>query len=64
MEKALREAKRNTNWIEPDTAYEERVKAFCRTLYQHRPFMADFEPFAAEAGAGGDPPRSASSCSS
>src|SRR3712207_8281484 len=24
MEKALREAKRNTNWIEPDTAYEDR----------------------------------------
>ena len=54
VEKALREAKRNTNWIEPDTAYEERVKAFCRTLYQHRPFMADFEPFAAEVARAGD----------
>jgi (1->4)-alpha-D-glucan 1-alpha-D-glucosylmutase len=48
LEKALREAKRNTNWIEPDTAHEERVKAFCRALYQHRPFLSDFEPFAAE----------------
>ncbi|HET9739726.1 MAG TPA: malto-oligosyltrehalose synthase [Solirubrobacteraceae bacterium] len=48
VEKALREAKRTTNWIEPDTAHEERVKAFCRALYDHRPFLADFEPFAAE----------------
>jgi (1->4)-alpha-D-glucan 1-alpha-D-glucosylmutase len=48
LEKALREAKRNTNWIEPDTAHEERVKAFCRALYDHRPFLSDFEPFAAE----------------
>jgi (1->4)-alpha-D-glucan 1-alpha-D-glucosylmutase len=48
LEKALREAKRSTNWIEPDTAHEERVKAFCRALYDHRPFLSDFEPFAAE----------------
>jgi (1->4)-alpha-D-glucan 1-alpha-D-glucosylmutase len=48
VEKALREAKRTTSWIEPDTAHEERVKAFCRALYDHRPFLADFEPFAAE----------------
>jgi (1->4)-alpha-D-glucan 1-alpha-D-glucosylmutase len=54
MEKALREAKRNTNWIEPDEAYEERVKAFCRTLYEHRPFLTDFEPFAAEVARAGD----------
>ena len=26
IEKALREAKRHTNWIEPDTAHEDRVK--------------------------------------
>jgi (1->4)-alpha-D-glucan 1-alpha-D-glucosylmutase len=48
LEKALREAKRTTNWIEPDTAHEDRVKAFCRALFEHRPFLADFEPFAAE----------------
>jgi (1->4)-alpha-D-glucan 1-alpha-D-glucosylmutase len=54
MEKALREAKRTTNWIEPDTAHEERVKRFCRALYDHRTFLSDFEPFVrgvAEAGA-------------
>jgi (1->4)-alpha-D-glucan 1-alpha-D-glucosylmutase len=54
MEKALREAKRNTNWIEPDTTHEERVKAFCRALYDHRPFLADFERFAAEVARVGD----------
>ncbi|MGH2949089.1 MAG: malto-oligosyltrehalose synthase, partial [Solirubrobacteraceae bacterium] len=54
MEKALREAKRNTSWIEPDTAHEEAVKAFCRALYDHRPFLADFEPFAAEVARAGD----------
>jgi (1->4)-alpha-D-glucan 1-alpha-D-glucosylmutase len=54
VEKALREAKRNTNWIEPDTTYEERVKGFCRRLYEHRPFLADFEPFAATVARAGD----------
>ena len=54
VEKALREAKRNTSWIEPDTAYEDRVKAFCRALYEHRPFLSDFEPFAAEVARAGD----------
>ena len=54
IEKALREAKRNTSWIEPDTAYEDRVKAFCRALYEHRPFLSDFEPFAAEVARAGD----------
>ena len=42
------------NWIEPDAAYEERVKAFCRALYDHRPFMTDFEPFAAEVARAGE----------
>jgi (1->4)-alpha-D-glucan 1-alpha-D-glucosylmutase len=54
VEKALREAKRTTSWIEPDTAHEDRVKAFCRGLYEHRPFLADFEPFAAAVARAGD----------
>jgi (1->4)-alpha-D-glucan 1-alpha-D-glucosylmutase len=54
MEKALREAKRTTNWIEPDTAHEAAVERFCRALYDHRPFLSDFEPFAAEVAAAGD----------
>jgi (1->4)-alpha-D-glucan 1-alpha-D-glucosylmutase len=54
VEKALREAKRTTSWVEPDEAWEGRVKAFCRALYGHRPFLADFEPFAAEVARVGD----------
>jgi (1->4)-alpha-D-glucan 1-alpha-D-glucosylmutase len=53
LEKALREAKRTTNWIEPDVGWEDRVKAFCSALYDHEPFLADFEPFAAEVALAG-----------
>ena len=30
------------------------MKAFCRALYEHRPFLSDFEPFAAEVARAGD----------
>ena len=46
LEKALREAKRATNWIAPDAAHERRVQAYARALYDHAPFRAAFEPFA------------------
>jgi (1->4)-alpha-D-glucan 1-alpha-D-glucosylmutase len=45
MEKALREGKRNTNWIDQDEGWEGGVKRFVRALYEHRPFLDDFEPF-------------------
>ena len=45
MEKALREAKRNSNWIEPDADWEERVMSFVTGLYGHDAFRAVFEPF-------------------
>jgi (1->4)-alpha-D-glucan 1-alpha-D-glucosylmutase len=45
MEKALREAKRNSNWIEPDAGWEDDVLMFCRALYADPAFLADFEPF-------------------
>jgi (1->4)-alpha-D-glucan 1-alpha-D-glucosylmutase len=54
VEKALREAKRNTNWIEPNAAHEEAVKRFCRALYSHREFRRDFDGFAVELAAAGD----------
>jgi (1->4)-alpha-D-glucan 1-alpha-D-glucosylmutase len=54
VEKALREAKRNTSWIEPDTAYEERVRSFCRALHSQTPFLRDFEPFAATVARAGE----------
>jgi (1->4)-alpha-D-glucan 1-alpha-D-glucosylmutase len=46
LEKALREAKTNTSWVDQNTEWEEGVKAFARGLYGHEPFLATFEPFA------------------
>jgi (1->4)-alpha-D-glucan 1-alpha-D-glucosylmutase len=47
MEKALREAKRNTNWVEQNHEWEDAVKRFCRSLYSERAFLDDFEPLVA-----------------
>jgi (1->4)-alpha-D-glucan 1-alpha-D-glucosylmutase len=54
MEKALREAKRNTNWVEQDHEWEEAVKSFCAALYNERAFLDEFEPFAARVAAVGE----------
>jgi (1->4)-alpha-D-glucan 1-alpha-D-glucosylmutase len=54
MEKALREAKRNTNWIDQNEAWETGVAAFCEGLYEHEEFLADFVPFAATVARLGD----------
>jgi (1->4)-alpha-D-glucan 1-alpha-D-glucosylmutase len=54
MEKAMREAKRNTNWAEVNEDWEGRVKAFCRALYDHRPFRESFDPFAARVADAGE----------
>ncbi|HEY2355099.1 MAG TPA: malto-oligosyltrehalose synthase [Gaiellaceae bacterium] len=54
LEKALREAKRRTNWIEPNEAHERRVFAFVRDLYGNQEFLADFEPFAARVAQAGE----------
>ena len=54
MQKALREAKRNTSWVEPDAAWEERVLAYCRALYDHPAFLAAFEPFAERVAMAGE----------
>jgi (1->4)-alpha-D-glucan 1-alpha-D-glucosylmutase len=51
MVKALREAKRNTNWIEPDEGHERGVLKAIRRLYDALP--ADFEPFAARVAEAG-----------
>jgi (1->4)-alpha-D-glucan 1-alpha-D-glucosylmutase len=45
MEKALREAKRNTNWVDQNADWESAVLGFCRALYSHEVFLAEFEPF-------------------
>jgi (1->4)-alpha-D-glucan 1-alpha-D-glucosylmutase len=46
LEKALREAKRNTNWIDQNTDWEEAVKRFTRHLVAEERFQQDFTPFA------------------
>jgi (1->4)-alpha-D-glucan 1-alpha-D-glucosylmutase len=45
MEKAMREAKVNTSWIEPNDLYEAGVKVFCLGLYEHKAFLNDFGRF-------------------
>ena len=51
MEKALREAKVNTNWIEPDEAHERRVKeAVRRVVDEPPPDFVDFAGRIADAG--------------
>lgn len=48
MVKALREAKTNSSWINPDPAYEEGVVSFIDNILSDlssNPFLADFIPF-------------------
>jgi (1->4)-alpha-D-glucan 1-alpha-D-glucosylmutase len=54
LEKALREAKRNTNWIEQDHDWEAAVKRFARALYDERTFLDEFEPFVGRVAQVGD----------
>jgi (1->4)-alpha-D-glucan 1-alpha-D-glucosylmutase len=54
LEKAMREGKRTTNWLEPNVQHEARVKAFVRSLYGNREFLDDFEPFVADVIVAGE----------
>jgi (1->4)-alpha-D-glucan 1-alpha-D-glucosylmutase len=54
LEKALREAKRNSNWIEPNERHEGRAKEFVRSLYENQAFLDDFEPFAQQVAVAGE----------
>jgi (1->4)-alpha-D-glucan 1-alpha-D-glucosylmutase len=47
VRKALREAKRNTNWVEPDEEWEGAVLAFCRGLYAEGELRGAIEAFVA-----------------
>jgi (1->4)-alpha-D-glucan 1-alpha-D-glucosylmutase len=47
LEKALREAKVTTNWIEPDLEHEAAVKRFAVALLDHGPFRYGFDAIAA-----------------
>jgi (1->4)-alpha-D-glucan 1-alpha-D-glucosylmutase len=54
LEKALREAKRHTNWIEPNDDYERHVMRFVRSLYENQEFLDEFEPFLQDVAAAGE----------
>jgi (1->4)-alpha-D-glucan 1-alpha-D-glucosylmutase len=54
LEKALREAKRTTSWLEPNERHERRVMAFVRSMYENQAFLDDFEPFVREVAAAGE----------
>jgi len=45
--KALREAKRQTSWVNPDERFERAVTRFTRALIEHPPFLEDFAAFMA-----------------
>ncbi|HEX4751462.1 MAG TPA: malto-oligosyltrehalose synthase [Solirubrobacterales bacterium] len=59
VQKALREAKRNTNWVAPNEEWEGAVLAFCRALYEPDElhdaidaFVARFAPLGERAAVG------------
>ncbi|HWF25101.1 MAG TPA: malto-oligosyltrehalose synthase [Solirubrobacteraceae bacterium] len=54
LEKALREAKINTDWDEPDERWERSVLEFAAGLYDHEPFRESFDPFVARVAAAGE----------
>ncbi|HEY5196115.1 MAG TPA: hypothetical protein VIJ51_03705, partial [Solirubrobacteraceae bacterium] len=54
LEKALREAKRNTNWASPALEWEAAVKRFAVGLLGHAAFLEDFEPFCEQVAVGGE----------
>ena len=54
MEKALREAKRNTNWIDQNHEWEQAVGRFCAALYSDRAFLEQFVPFVRRVAAAGE----------
>jgi (1->4)-alpha-D-glucan 1-alpha-D-glucosylmutase len=54
IEKALREAKRNTNWVDQNAEWEEAVKRFSRDLYEHAEFRSSLEELVRELEFAGD----------
>jgi (1->4)-alpha-D-glucan 1-alpha-D-glucosylmutase len=54
MEKALREAKRNTNWVDGNPGWEQAVQRFVSALYASERFRSDFGPFVRDLGIAGD----------
>jgi (1->4)-alpha-D-glucan 1-alpha-D-glucosylmutase len=53
LEKALREAKLRTSWVDSDAGYEAQAKRYAAALLSHDAFVADFEAFLAPVAAEG-----------
>jgi (1->4)-alpha-D-glucan 1-alpha-D-glucosylmutase len=45
LEKAMREAKRNTSWLAPNEAFESAANAFVESLYNDAEFIKSLEAF-------------------
>ena len=54
LQKAMREAKQHTSWVDVNAVHEASVQSFARALLTHRDFLRDFLPFQAEVAAAGD----------
>jgi (1->4)-alpha-D-glucan 1-alpha-D-glucosylmutase len=54
MEKALREAKRNTTWVEQNAEWEQAVSDFVTGVYEHRELRRQLDSFARELEFAGD----------
>jgi (1->4)-alpha-D-glucan 1-alpha-D-glucosylmutase len=48
MEKALREAKRNTSWVQQNAEWEQAVAGFVAALYDHPELRRELDAFARE----------------
>jgi (1->4)-alpha-D-glucan 1-alpha-D-glucosylmutase len=54
MQKALREAKRNTSWVDQNAEWEASVTRFCGSLLGDQEFLASLEPFCERVAALGE----------
>jgi (1->4)-alpha-D-glucan 1-alpha-D-glucosylmutase len=54
MEKALREAKRNTTWVQQNAEWEQAVSDFVAGVYEHRELRRQLDSFARELEFAGD----------
>ncbi len=54
MEKALREAKRNSNWVQPNAGWERAVMDFVTAVYEHGELCRDLDAFARDLEFAGD----------
>jgi (1->4)-alpha-D-glucan 1-alpha-D-glucosylmutase len=54
MEKALREAKRNTTWVEPNADWEQAVMSFVSGVCEDRELRGELDAFARDIAFAGD----------